>query len=216
MKPAQEWLNAVGEAVMASAFVDGGTPGDRVEKLIESIQTDAQDRKQQLATWARIQECHRAEVESLQQSIKITKAENVELRSKLTECQSQLDQKVAGVLFIRCTKHFTVPQINKNEFCGGECGACIAEQLAECQRQRDDVAAALVGTSDFPRGSMDVIVSGARKALAAHDAALVAQLGKEVAAAIQEHRFNGETDVRSVAASARMVFDARLRTIGKL
>ena len=90
----------------------------------------------------------------------------------------------------------------------------LKSQLAECQRQlaeteklNNELSARFTTTADAHA------YFAAQKA---HDAALVAQLAKEVAAAIQEHRFNGETDVRSVAASARMVFDARLRTIGKL
>jgi hypothetical protein len=41
MKPAPEWINAVGEAVMASAFAGSNPPGIEVEKLIEKIQQDA-------------------------------------------------------------------------------------------------------------------------------------------------------------------------------
>jgi len=35
---------------------------------------------------------------------------------------------ISSVLHIRCAKHYTIPQQNKNEHSGGECGGCIAEE----------------------------------------------------------------------------------------
>jgi hypothetical protein len=52
-----------------------------------------------------------------------------QLKSEVEALQKQLEEKFAGVLAIRCTKHHTVPQLNKNEHGGGECGACIAEEV---------------------------------------------------------------------------------------
>jgi hypothetical protein len=42
--------------------------------------------------------------------------------------RDQLESAFKGVLCIRCTRHIAVPQINKTEHSGGECGACIVEE----------------------------------------------------------------------------------------
>jgi len=41
MKQATEWLNALGEAVMVSAFVGANPPGIEVARLVQRIQADA-------------------------------------------------------------------------------------------------------------------------------------------------------------------------------
>lgn len=42
-----------------------------------------------------------------------------------------LEQGISEVLRIRCIKHRAVPQLNTNEYNGGECGACIVETFVE-------------------------------------------------------------------------------------
>lgn len=51
--------------------------------------------------------------------------------------ESQLHEQFKGVLSIRCMKHINVPQQNKNEHSGGECGGCIAEELESAKRNYD-------------------------------------------------------------------------------
>jgi hypothetical protein len=58
---------------------------------------------------------------------------NVGVRRVVAERDSlraQLESAFKGVLCIRCARHLAVPQINANEYSGGECGACIAEGLS--------------------------------------------------------------------------------------
>lgn len=38
---------------------------------------------------------------------------------------------VGSVITIRCSKHYSVPQQNKTEHSGGECGGCIAAERDE-------------------------------------------------------------------------------------
>jgi len=56
-----------------------------------------------------------------------------ELQSKYIQAvaskESAFDEGVASVLTIRCLRHLLVPQFNRNEHSGGECGACIAEEI---------------------------------------------------------------------------------------
>jgi uncharacterized coiled-coil DUF342 family protein len=52
-----------------------------------------------------------------------------QLRMERDELQKQLKEKLAGILSIRCTPHWTVPMHNKNEFGGAECGGCIIIEL---------------------------------------------------------------------------------------
>lgn len=42
MKPALEWIEAVGEAVSQSMFFGANPPGCEVEKIVKAIQKDAQ------------------------------------------------------------------------------------------------------------------------------------------------------------------------------
>lgn len=35
---------------------------------------------------------------------------------------------IASVIYSRCAKHYQVPQQNKNEHSGHECGGCMAEE----------------------------------------------------------------------------------------
>lgn len=44
------------------------------------------------------------------------------------EIQKALQKGITSVIFLRCKKHYNVPVQNENEFSGGECGGCIAEQ----------------------------------------------------------------------------------------
>lgn len=44
------------------------------------------------------------------------------------EIQKALQKGITSVIFLRCKKHYNIPVQNKNEFSGGECGGCIAEQ----------------------------------------------------------------------------------------
>src|SRR6266446_9639753 len=37
--------------------------------------------------------------------------------------------KLKDCLFHRCSKHYKVQQLNANEPCGSECGACVGEEL---------------------------------------------------------------------------------------
>lgn len=49
--------------------------------------------------------------------------------------QQELHDKVTSVLRIRCIHHVNVPQVNANEYSGGECGACIAAERDSLARR---------------------------------------------------------------------------------
>lgn len=44
------------------------------------------------------------------------------------EIHKARQEGMVSVIFLRCKKHYSVPVQNKNEFSGGECGGCIADQ----------------------------------------------------------------------------------------
>jgi len=52
---------------------------------------------------------------------------------------SEQDETIASVIFIRCLKHLTIPQQNKNEHSGGECGGCIAEERDQLKTELETV-----------------------------------------------------------------------------
>lgn len=51
------------------------------------------------------------------------------LRERIADLLREHEElAIRGVMRIRCLNHVTIPQQNANEFNGGECGACIAEE----------------------------------------------------------------------------------------
>ncbi len=62
---------------------------------------------------------------------------------------------IRSVLMIRCLKHRMVPQLNTNEFTGGECGGCIAEERDEARRiaeqRADQIGSLEAGVTLAPR-----------------------------------------------------------------
>lgn len=74
------------------------------------------------------------------ESALLTKPADNQIRQAL---HAEYERGVRAVLTIRCLQHQTVPQINRNESGGGECGACIAasaptllvEQALELRRR---------------------------------------------------------------------------------
>lgn len=58
-------------------------------------------------------------------------------------------QGVASVLTIRCVPHRDVAQLNRSEFGGGECGACVEE--AARRQGREEAVVAVVAATRYHR-----------------------------------------------------------------
>lgn len=70
--------------------------------------------------------------------------------TRAEKAEGELEKKFLGVLSIRCTKHLNIPQQNKAEFSGGECGGCIADERDHALRQVETLRAAMKKAIDRP------------------------------------------------------------------
>lgn len=62
------------------------------------------------------------------------------------KAQRDLDTAIASVVMIRCTKHVKVPKLNQAAFNGGECAACVADDLSDTRRKLEE-ALSLIKTT---------------------------------------------------------------------
>lgn len=51
------------------------------------------------------------------------------------------EEAIQSVLCIRCMRHLNIGMQNTNEFSGGECGGCIAQERDDLQRQLAEATA---------------------------------------------------------------------------
>lgn len=76
------------------------------------------------------------------------------------------EEHIQPVLYIRCSGHRNVPQLNHNEHSGGECGACVRERgLALAQELVGSFYETRNGYPLIPVASWEVLKRKARRVI---------------------------------------------------
>lgn len=89
MKPALEWINAVGEAVMTAAFAGAQPPGTEVEDIVKAIQADAATDATELA---RLHDKMKETAKHFETAFRVVREENDRLTVDLADAKRERDE----------------------------------------------------------------------------------------------------------------------------